>query len=186
MKTCRLKPILLLALLLAGCGGGGGGTPLTLAKSVDLSRYSGKWYIVAEIPYWGERGNVGDTATYTVLPNGTIDDKYFAHEGSFTGKVDTNDLNDYVVAGTNNALWRVRLFWPIYVSYPILYVDPEYRIALVGYPDRSLGWIFSRSKTMDDATYQAMLKRFAAEGYDISQFRRVPQSPDEIGKPGFG
>ena len=183
MKTRGLKPIVLLALLLAGCGGGG--QPLTLAKSVDLSKYSGQWYIVAEIPYWGERGNVGATATYTMLPNGTIDDLYLARKTNFDGPIQRTDLNDYVVAGTHNALWRVRLFWPVYVSYPILHVDAGYQNALVGYPDRSLGWIFSRSRTLDEPTYQAFLRRFAAEGYDTSLFRRVPQTPDEIGKPGF-
>jgi apolipoprotein D and lipocalin family protein len=38
---------------------------------------------------------------------------------------------------------------------------------------------------MDDAEYRALLSRFQNDGYDIAQFRRVPQSPDEIGKQGY-
>jgi apolipoprotein D and lipocalin family protein len=177
-----MKRFWLLALLLSGCASS---PPLQLAKSVDLDRYYGKWYIVAEIPYFGERGNVGGTAVYTPLPNGQIDDKYYGRAGNFDGKVESNDLEDYVLPGTNNALWRVKLFWPIYVSYPILDVAPDYSYSLVGYPDRSLGWIFSRTPEMDDATYQSLLAKFAAQGYDTSQFRRVPQTPEQIGKPGF-
>jgi apolipoprotein D and lipocalin family protein len=178
-----MKPILLLlGLLLAGCSTG---TPLPTAKSVDLNRYMGSWYIIGEIPYFGERGDVGNMAKYTLLPDGHIQDEYFGHPKTFDAPVTHGSFDDYVVDGTGNALWRVKLFWPIYVSYLILDVDPDYKVALVGYPDRSLGWIFSRSPDMDDATYQAALSKFAAAGYDVSQFRRVAQRADQIGKPGF-
>ena len=30
-----------------------------------------------------------------------------------------------------------------------------------------------------------LLARFAVQGYDTAQFRHVPQSPEQIGKPGF-
>jgi hypothetical protein len=38
---------------------------------------------------------------------------------------------------------------------------------------------------MDDATYRSLLRKFAADGYDIGKFRRVPQHPEQIDKPGF-
>jgi apolipoprotein D and lipocalin family protein len=56
---------------------------------------------------------------------------------------------------------------------------------LVGYPGRSYGWILSRSPGMDEATYQALLARFGEQGYDVSRFRRVPQTPEQIGQPGY-
>ncbi len=174
--------VLSLGLLLAACASG---PPLSLAKSVDIQRYSGDWYIIAEIPYVGERGNVGSTVKYTPLPNGHVLDEYFAHQHDFAAPITHASFDDYVVDGTGNALWRVRLFWPIFVSYPILDVDAAYTTALVGYPDRSLGWIFSRSADMTDADYQAQLTKFAAQGYDPTAFRRVPQHPDQIGKAGF-
>jgi apolipoprotein D and lipocalin family protein len=57
---------------------------------------------------------------------------------------------------------------------------------LFGYPDRSLGWIFSRTPTLDDATYAALLEKFRAVGYDVTKFRRIVELPEQIGKPGFG
>ena len=56
---------------------------------------------------------------------------------------------------------------------------------MVGYPGRSYGWIFARKPVIDDATYQSLLGRMGDQGYDISQFRRVPQTPNQLGKPGF-
>jgi apolipoprotein D and lipocalin family protein len=87
--------------------------------------------------------------------------------------------------GTGNARWRESPLWPIYLSYVILWVDPEYRYALVGYPGRGCSWVLSRSPEMDEVTYRALLTRFAAVHYGGGSFRRVPQAPDEIGQPGY-
>jgi apolipoprotein D and lipocalin family protein len=178
-------PIIWLTATLALAGCATQQPPLSLAPNVDLSRYYGTWFIIAEIPYIGERGNVGATAVYKPLPDGRIRDEYHAHEHRFDGKAVDMAFTDSVVPGTNNAKWRVHLFWPISVSYPILYVSPDYQVSLVGYPDRSLGWIFSRTPDMTDADYHALLARFAAEGYDTSKFARVAQRPGQIGQPGF-
>jgi apolipoprotein D and lipocalin family protein len=86
-------------------------------------------------------------------------------------------MHGYVVPDTGNARWRESPLWPIYLSYLILWVDPDYQYALVGYPGRGYGWVLSRSSTMDDATYRGLLARFGAEGYDTSLFQRVPQAP---------
>ncbi len=149
--------------------------PLTLAKDVDLERYFGRWYIIANIPYFAERGNVGAYVEYARRPDGQIADVYYAHANCFDSPLTRKEGRAHVVAGSNNALWRVTFFWPVYVSYPIIHVDADYRTALIGYPDRSLGWVFSRDRDMDDATYHGLLKRFADQGYDTSQFQRVPQ-----------
>ncbi|CAJ0807570.1 lipocalin family protein [Ralstonia holmesii] len=152
---------------------------------VDLPRYMGRWYVIANIPYFGERGNVGSYAEWSLRPDGRIDDAYVYRPGSFDAPFKRMQFVDSVVDGSGGGEWRVRLFWPIYVSQLTLYVDPEYRVTLLGYPDKSLGWVFSRDPNMSDADYRAALSRFDAMGYDISRFRRVPQVPSQIGQPGF-
>ena len=67
----------------------------------------------------------------------------------------------------------------VYLSYLILYVAPDYSTALVGYPGHGYGWVLSRQRRMDAKTYQALLDRFAAAGYDVAKFRRIPQIPDQ-------
>lgn len=155
------------------------GTHQALAPDVDLSRYAGRWYIIANIPYFAERGMVGSYFDVS-FPDGKVRDVYEGHEGSFSAPLSRFVMTGYVVPGTGNAYWRESPFWPVYLSYLILYVSPDYRTALVGYPGRGYGWVLSRQPQMDDATYQALLARFAAAGYDVSQFRRVPQVPDQI------
>jgi apolipoprotein D and lipocalin family protein len=38
---------------------------------------------------------------------------------------------------------------------------------------------------MSDDIYRSMLARLDAMGYDTARFSRVPQSPEQIGQPGF-
>ena len=87
--------------------------------------------------------------------------------------------------GTGNAVWRETPIGLIYFSYLVVYVDPDYKTALVGYPGHELAWVMSREPTMDDATYKGLLDRLTAAGYDASQLRKVPQFPEQQGKPGF-
>lgn len=157
----------------------------TLAPSVDLPRYMGRWYIVANIPYFAEKNFVGSYAEWKLRDDGKIDDSYYAHENTFDSPLKHYQFTDSIVPGTNNAQWSVRVFWPIYATQKTLYVDPDYQYTIIGYPDRKLGWIFARSPTISDAKYRELLGRLDEMGYDISRFRRVPQTPDQIGKPGF-
>ena len=61
----------------------------------------------------------------------------------------------------------------------------NYRYVLYGEEDRSLGWIYGREATIDDATYAGLMKRFAAAGYDTTRFLKFVQRPEQIGQPGF-
>jgi apolipoprotein D and lipocalin family protein len=159
--------------------------PLALAPHVDLSRYAGRWYIIANIPYFAERGNVGSYFDVSFKPDDKLTDLYTGRSHSFDAPPKTYTMNGYVVPDTGNARWRESPFWPLYLSYLILYVDPDYRYALVGYPGRGYGWILSREPQMDDATYESLLKKFQDQGYDTSLFRKVPQDAAQIGKSGF-
>ncbi len=159
------------------------GPPLPLAQRVDLDRYSGRWYVIANIPYFAERGKVGSYFDVS-FPNGDVRDVYSAR-ADFSATENHFVMGGYVVAGSGGAKWRESPFWPLYFSYLILDIDPDYKTALVGYPGRQYGWVFSRKPDMDDATYARMLNKLGALGYDTGLFKRVPQHPDQIGKPGF-
>ncbi len=183
-STAALPVLLLLAvMMLTSCGRDA--APLLLAPDVDLDRYAGRWYVIANIPYFAENGNVGSYFDVSFQPGGKLTDVYNAHSKDFTTPLTSFTMGGYVVPGTGNARWRETPFWPLYLSYLVLYVDPDYQYALVGYPGRGYGWVFARQPVIDDTTYKLLLNRLRDQGYDISQFRRVAQTPDQIGNPGF-
>lgn len=165
---------LLVGLLsLASCTGDN--PPLTLAPHVDVQRYAGRWYILANIPYFAEQGKVGSWFDIEFTAADRFKDVYWGRKGSLEAQPTSFTMSGYVKPGTGGAYWRESPFWPLYLSYLILYVDPEYRYALVGYPGRGYGWILSRTPTVSDAVYNRLLQRFADQSYDIKTFVRIPQ-----------
>jgi apolipoprotein D and lipocalin family protein len=174
--------VLLLLVGMAGCAAATPDQPV--AQNIDLQRYAGHWYVIANIPYFAERGFVGSTFDIS-FPDGKVRDVYTGYKNVLSVAPDRFVMNGYVMPNSGGAYWRESPFWPLYLSYLIVYVDPTYQTALVGYPGKAYGWVLSRSPTMSDADYQAALQRFAAAGYDVSKFKRVPQTPQQIGAPGF-
>ena len=157
--------------------------PANLAANVDLNRYMGKWYIIANVPYFAEAGKVA--SYFDIEKKGdTLLDIYYGRD-SFDKPEGTFTMKDYVVPGSGNAYWRESPLWPFYFSYLVVYVDPDYKTALVGYPGHEYAWVMSREPKMDEATYQTLLARLATAGYDPSKLKKVPQFPDQQGQPGF-
>jgi apolipoprotein D and lipocalin family protein len=153
--------------------------------NIDLPRYMGRWYVIAIVPYFLESKYVGSFTDWSLRKDGKIDDRYTAFKKTFDTSPTHFHFVDSVVPDTGNGEWSVRLVWPVHVTQMTLYVDDDYRYTLLGMKDKSLGWIFSRDPDMSDDVYRSLLARFDALGYDTSRFRRVPQHPDQIGKPGF-
>jgi apolipoprotein D and lipocalin family protein len=159
-------------------------TPLK-SVPVDLPRYMGRWYVIANIPYFAERDFVGTHVEWVLRPDGKIDDIFYGRKKSFDAEETRHQFLDTVKPDSGGGEWSVRLFWPVHVTQMTLWVDPDYRYTILGYPNKKLGWIFSRDPMMNDDTYRAMLARLDAMGYDTARFRRVPQSPEQLGQAGF-
>jgi apolipoprotein D and lipocalin family protein len=158
--------------------------PLTYA-TVDLPKYMGRWYIVAHIPYFLEKNLVASQTEYVLRDDGKVVEHFSAKKGGFDGDDKKYTFVDTPDPATGNAYWSVRFFWPIYVSQITTYVDDAYQYTLIAYKDKSLGWVYSRTPEISDAKYRELLGKFEQQGYDISQFRRVVQKPEQLGMPGF-
>ena len=62
-------------------------------------------------------------------------------------------------------------------NYWILDLGASYEYAAVGDPTGSYLWILSRTPTLDGATYQGILSRLEAQGYDTSSLKQTRQQP---------
>jgi len=159
--------------------------PLTTTARIDLARYMGRWSVIANIPYFGERGKVETTDIYALLPDGRIDNT-FEYRKSFDKPLKHMKAAATVVPGTNNAQWRIAFFGGLVkADYLVLEVADDYSWALIGHPKRKMGWVFSRSQTMDEALYQSLLAKMGGYGYDTGKFSKVPQKREQQGQPGF-
>lgn len=174
-------------LLLAACASTGGTAmpPLTTTANVDLDRYMGRWWVIANIPYFAEKGKVATADVYALRDDGRIENVY-AYRKAFDQPEKETQAVARVVPGTNNAQWQIAFFGGLVkADLLVLEVAPDYSWALIGHPKRKMGWVFSRSQAMDAAQYETLRAKFAGYGYDTSKFQRVPQFAEQVGQPGF-
>ncbi len=164
----RLAACLALPTLLASCASV---PPPTTVPSVDLARYAGDWYEIESFPAWFQRGCAGTKAAYTPLPEGKI---RVVNTCQRKGRPVSIEGTARVVPGSNNSKLKVRFFWPFEGDYWILDLDPSYRWATVGTPNRNYLWILSRTPQLDPAVLASIRARVAAQGYDINRLRATP------------
>lgn len=171
--------------LLAACAGAAQRSgPLRTEADIDLPRFMGAWHVIANIPYWPERGKVATRDEYALREDGRIDNVY-VFRTSFDGPEKRWHGVSRVVPGSGGAHWRVQFIWPFKADLLVLEVAPDYSWALLGHPKRRYAWIFSREPRMDDALYESLRERFRDYGYDPAVLRRIPQFADQVGREGF-
>lgn len=181
MKRIPMTLLVVAGMATASCAAD---APLKAVDHVDLPRYMGTWYVIGNIPNFAERGKVATADEYRLKPDGTIENLYHYRKGFdkpekiWHGKAWLPDPKD-------TARWKVQLLWPFRSDYTILALDPDYRVTMVGLPSRKLLWIMSKDRTLDDASYQRLLEQARAQGFPVEQIRKVPQGPEDAGKPGF-
>lgn len=151
--------------------------PLRVAPSVDLARYAGKWYEIARLPNWFQRACAADiTATYTLRPDGKVQVLNTCRKGD--GKLKSAKGTARTVGGSEpNTKLKVTFFWPFSGDYWIVDLDPDYQWVLVGEPKRNYVWILARTATMDGRVYESILKKAAAEGFDITRLIATRHNP---------
>lgn len=143
---------------------------------LDLQRYSGQWHEIAHLPMFFQRQCVGDiTATYTPRADGTIDVRNACRTKD--GSTDVSEGIARPVAGKPGQL-EVRfapewLSWLplVWADYWVIDLDPEYRWAVVGGPDREHLWVLAREPRMNHALFQRLKARAAAKGYNLRELK---------------
>jgi apolipoprotein D and lipocalin family protein len=139
---------LLLPLLFVGCASAPKAPPLRTVDYVDMDRYLGRWYVIANIPYFLEKGKVASYDTYARRPDGTLVNDFTFRKGDFSAPEKTWHGSAWVVNTQTNAEWKVRFVWPFTATYLVLELDPDYRWpASVSYPTRRMpaSWsVFAR------------------------------------------
>lgn len=185
LSALRLLLLLPVSVLLGLAACATSSTPAAVKDTpIDLQRYMGQWYVIANIPYFAERGNVASINQYTLRDDDTID-VHFTYRTGFSQPVKTTDSVATVKAGTGNRVWSQRFFHVVPAKYRILEVAPDYSWALVDYPGREMAWVLARSPDMDDAQYQRLLEKLRGFGVNSDKLWRVPHKADQVGKLGF-
>jgi len=176
MKKLRTFVMLLIAgVVLGGCAGTSKEEPLYTVPLVDLNRYMGDWYVIASIPTVFDAKAYAATESYAWNDDGSIAVTYRYLKGGFDGEEKIITSTARVFNAATKAEWRMRFFWPLRSIYIVIYLEPDYSIAMVGHPSRDYVWILSRTPSIPDTKYSDLIVFLQQRGYDISKIRKMPQ-----------
>jgi apolipoprotein D and lipocalin family protein len=162
--------LLAAAVLLSGCSSIP--EPATVS-SVDLARYAGDWYEIESFPNFFQRGCAGSRAHYAPKSDGTI---RVVNTCERHGRTDQVEGSASVVPGSGNAKLKVRFFGLFIGDYWILDLDPSYRWALIGDPNRKYLWILARKPKLDRSVLAKIHSTAKARGFDIRRLRATPST----------
>ncbi len=150
--------------------------PLQTVPYLDLQRFMGDWYVIAHIPYSLEKGKVGTLDRYAMRPDGRIDNSYLFRREHLDAPLEEWKGVAWVVNPATQAEWRVQFLWPFRVPYLVTALDKDYQWAVIGYPNRKLGWVLSRTPQMAPQDYSLAMQSLKRQGYDLSRFAKVLQN----------
>jgi len=161
-----------LGMLVSGCGPSL--PPLKTVDRVDIPRFMGDWYVIANIPTWIEEGAHNAVESYRLDADGTIATTFTFRKDGFDGPLKTYTPRGYILDPASNAVWGMQFIWPIKAEYRIIYLDEEYSQTVIGRSKRDYVWIMARTPEMNEADYRRISEWLASIGYDIRRLRRVP------------
>ncbi len=164
-----------LALFTLVCAGCTSAPTVPVAPSVDLPRFMGDWYVIANIPTPPEKGAHNAVESYRLAPDGTVATTFTFREDGFDGPLKTMKPRGFVRPGTQNAVWGMQFVWPIKAEYVIAHVDADYRETIIARSRRDYVWIMARTPVIPDADYARLTQRVREMGYDVAKLQKVPQ-----------
>ncbi|MGB1009898.1 MAG: lipocalin family protein [Thiolinea sp.] len=153
-------------------------------KQVDLPRFMGDWYVIANIPTFLEKGAHNAVESYALKDDGRIATTFSFNDGSFAGKRKQYNPTGFVVDNQSKASWDMQFLWPFKAEYKIIYLDEQYQQTIIGRSKRDYIWIMARQPQLSDAEYQKLLETAATLGYDTSLIQKVPQQWNHTPKGG--
>lgn len=163
---------------ITGCAtGGGDAKPLPLVDHVDLPRFMGDWYVIANMPTFIEKGAHNAVENYELNEDGTIATTFTFNKDAFDGPKKEYTPKGFVREGTGNAEWGMQFIWPIKADYLIIHLDDDYQTTVIGVPDRKYVWVMARTPQIPGAKYEELVAFLRSVDYDVSQLQKVPQQP---------
>lgn len=143
---------------------------------VNLPRFMGTWYVIANVPTWFETEACNAVERYVWnAKEDRIDVDYTHHEKTPDGPLKSFPQKAWVVNKDTNAEWRIRPLWPLLFAYLVVDVAPDYSWTIIGVPDKKHFWIMARTPSMDASVLEQLIEKMKARGYETAKLRRIPQ-----------
>ncbi len=161
------------AALLGGCQASM--PPIEPVDYVDLERFMGDWYVIANIPTFVEKGAHNAVESYRLDDDGTIATTFTFRKDAFDGPKKTYNPRGFVRDTESNAVWGMQFVWPFKSDYRIIHLTEDYSVTVIGRNKRDYVWLMARTPTLEQELYDEAVAVIAEAGYDTSELQAVPQ-----------
>ena len=179
MQKIIRRLLLISSIAISGCASFSArdASPVPLVPNVDLQRFSGPWYVIAQIPTPLDAGVADAVETYQLDAQGGILTTYTSRKDGIDGELQTFNPTTEIMPDSGNALWAVRFawYWPFWYEYRVAYLEPDYSVAIIARSSLDYVWLFSHKPKMSEAQLKRYTKLIASWGYDVGKLERVPQ-----------
>jgi len=172
MTVARLLGLGTLALMLSACSSS---PAIPVAERVEIDRFMGDWYVIANIPTSMEKGAHNAVESYRLDADGSIATTFTFRDGAFDGPEKVMHPRGFVRDHESNAIWGMQFVWPIKAEYLIAHVDAAYTETIIARSRRDYVWIMARTPQIPEVDYARLERKVADLGYDVSKLERVPQ-----------
>ena len=129
----------------------------------DINAYAGRWYEIARMPNWFERGLSDISAFYSLEADGTVK---VVNRGFKKGKLKEITGKAWFTVRPEVGELRVSFFYPFSSVYKVIYADNAYSVAAVTGGDYSRLWILARTPHLDEETLERVLQWCANLGFE--------------------
>ncbi|MGY0612785.1 lipocalin family protein [Luteimonas sp. A501] len=184
-SAIRALCALVLCLLLAACASGRDGTAAggRDARMPPLEVLMGDWYVVARVPWFGERGQVASTTHLAMADDDRIELGRHWREGF--GQPLESASSTARRDGQGDRTWKVRAYGVVPTRLRMLEMATDGSWLLIDSPGRDHAWILTRAQQVEDEAYLELERRIRSHGVNTDRLRRVPQVPEQEGRLGF-
>ncbi len=172
MKIIQMLAAAVLMTVLSACSSQ---QPMATVDKVDLPRFMGDWYVIANIPTFLEKDAFNPVESYALNEDGTIATTFTFNDGAFDGEEKVYHPQGFIRNSDTNAEWGMQFLWPIKADYRIVYLDDDYQYTVIGRNSRDYVWIMARSAQIPDQTYAELRALVIDLGYDPELLQKAPQ-----------
>ncbi len=151
-------------LICAGCNSAQLTADIPAVQNFSLEKYLGTWYEIARLPHSFERDVAQAKAEYLLMPDGKVK---VVNSGLKNGAPTSVEGVAVMKDGTGVGELRVSFFRPFYGDYRIIYLTPDYSVAMVTSATRDYFWLLARTPEVNPALLRECLDRAAKWGFAV-------------------
>jgi len=142
---------------------------------VDIDKFMGDWYVIANIPTFIEKEATNAIESYRLDDEGNIATTFTFYKESSPDKITKYTPKGFIVNKKTNAEWEMQFVWPFKSKFLIIYLDQNYETTVIGHPSKNYVWIMSREPEIDNFKYTSIMNELSSIGYDLKKIQKVPQ-----------